>query len=57
VLKPQRRTLPLPPSWGPVEYSIYKPWLSEDDADNVFFGTAQELGATHGLDLAIGGPL
>jgi hypothetical protein len=38
TLKPLKRTLPLPASWAPVEYELYKPWLNEDDADHVFFG-------------------
>ena len=38
ALVPQRKTLPLPASWAPIQYDEYKPWLSEDDAKHVFFG-------------------
>ena len=31
--------LPLPPSWPPVMKTVYKPWLDQGDADNVFFGS------------------
>lgn len=31
--------LPLPPSWPPMTKTVYKPWLDEQDADNVFFGS------------------
>lgn len=31
--------LPLPPSWPPMTKTVYKPWLDDRDADNVFFGS------------------
>lgn len=31
--------LPLPPSWSPMTKTVYKPWLDEEDAANVFFGS------------------
>ncbi|CAN0489193.1 unnamed protein product, partial [Scytosiphon promiscuus] len=31
--------LPLPPSWPPMTKTVYKPWLDEEDVDNVFFGS------------------
>ena len=36
---PNKRQLPLPPSWAPIDYSSYKPWRDENDASNVFFGS------------------
>ncbi|CAN0390147.1 unnamed protein product, partial [Laminaria digitata] len=38
-LQPMTTRLPLPPSWPPVSKTMYKPWLDEEDADNVFFGS------------------
>ena len=39
ALRPQKRLMPLPASWAPMEYEQFKPWLSEDDHENVFFGS------------------
>ncbi|KAG5183775.1 histone deacetylase domain-containing protein [Tribonema minus] len=38
-LRPRRRRLPLPPSWPPAFAATYKPWLDEDDAENVMFAS------------------
>lgn len=38
-LLPHHVHLPLPPSWPRQTRWSYKPWLSEDDADNVFFAS------------------
>eukprot|EP00752_Nemacystus_decipiens_P004439 g4052.t1 len=38
-LRPMTMRLPLPPSWPPMTKTVYKPWLDEEDADNVFFGS------------------
>lgn len=39
ALRPQKRVMPLPASWAPIHYEQYKPWLSDDDHENVFFGS------------------
>ncbi|CAB1101130.1 unnamed protein product [Ectocarpus sp. CCAP 1310/34] len=38
-LRPMNTRLPLPPSWPPMTKTVYKPWLDDGDADNVFFGS------------------
>ncbi|CAM9249519.1 unnamed protein product, partial [Ectocarpus sp. 6 AP-2014] len=38
-LRPMTTRLPLPPSWPPMTKTVYKPWLDDGDADNVFFGS------------------
>ena len=38
-LSPRQSFLPLPSSWAPVAVSTYKPWLDEDDAENVLFAS------------------
>ncbi|RLN93067.1 hypothetical protein BBJ28_00004511 [Nothophytophthora sp. Chile5] len=38
-LIPHKQNYPLPPSWAPVQFSSYKPWRDEKDADNVFFSS------------------
>ncbi|CAM9673395.1 unnamed protein product, partial [Ectocarpus sp. 12 AP-2014] len=38
-LRPLTTRLPLPPSWPPMTKTVYKPWLDDGDADNVFFGS------------------
>ena len=38
-LTPRNSFLPLPSSWAPVPVSAYKPWLDEDDAENVLFAS------------------
>ena len=38
-LKPNMRKYPLPESWAPREYRSYKPWLTEDDSDYLFFSS------------------
>jgi len=48
ALKPSRLTLPLPASWAPQSYELFKPWLSEEeDADNVFFGSINLVDGPH----------
>lgn len=36
---PHETFLPLPSSWAPVSKLSYKPWLNENDADEVFFSS------------------
>ena len=38
-LTPREVALPLPSSWAPRTERVYKPWLDETDAENVFFGS------------------
>jgi acetoin utilization deacetylase AcuC-like enzyme len=38
-LRPRSIHLPLPSSWAPVQRSIYKPWLNEQDAEEVLFAS------------------
>jgi len=48
ALRPSRLTLPLPASWAPQSYELFKPWLSEEsDADNVFFGSINLVDGPH----------
>eukprot|EP00624_Nannochloropsis_granulata_P004372 evm.model.NODE_31844_length_35418_cov_26.680502.1 len=48
ALKPSRLALPLPASWAPKTYELFKPWLSEaEDADNVFFGSINLVDGPH----------
>lgn len=48
ALKPSRLALPLPASWAPQTYELFKPWLSEaEDADNVFFGSINLVDGPH----------
>ncbi|DAZ98293.1 TPA: hypothetical protein N0F65_008879 [Lagenidium giganteum] len=38
-LIPHKKRYPLPPSWGPLDFSSYMPWRDENDTDNVFFAS------------------
>lgn len=38
-LKPRSVFLPTPSSWAPVSIQQYKPWLNEQDADEIFFSS------------------
>ena len=38
-LKPRTVFLPTPSSWAPVSIQQYKPWLNEQDADEIFFSS------------------
>lgn len=38
-LRPREQFYPLPGSWAPMKYETFKPWLNEDDSDNVFFAS------------------
>eukprot|EP01032_Pedospumella_encystans_P011509 gene11509-13377_t len=38
-LSPRQVHLPLPSSWAPVSTLSYKPWLNEQDTDEVFFSS------------------
>ena len=39
LYRPHNIFLPLPSSYAPVSQFSYKPWLNEQDADEVFFGS------------------
>lgn len=43
-LQPRQVFLPLPSSWAPVGKFSYKPWLSENDQQEVFFSSIQLFG-------------
>lgn len=48
ALQPSRRLLPLPASWAPEHYQLFKPWLSEEeDAASVFFGSINLVDGPH----------
>lgn len=36
---PHQTFLPLPSSWAPISKLSYKPWLNEQDSDEVFFAS------------------
>lgn len=38
-LKPRTVFLPTPSSWAPISIQQYKPWLNEQDADEIFFSS------------------
>eukprot|EP00940_MAST-03C_sp_MAST-3C-sp2_P002748 g2748.t1 len=38
-MRPHEYALPLPPSWPPMKRKSCKPWLNEQDAEEVWFGS------------------